>query len=316
MANHHYVSKLYYKNFAFNEAQSLVYSMNKNGYIHSRHRSIRDISAEENYNTPDQEKEQSQLEIRYKKILTEFIETSDRENSNLSRDFVEFVSFLMGNNPYIRKKLDEGLSNMELEIKDAPGNHYISMNREHKGRLDWSLAFADAVFEEFLSWNFVLHEIKGYRVFITSDDPVSIINPEDVRVPAMANVTWRDPRVVNFGSEDIPISDGWRSRKMQVKITLESVFFGKDVVIIFPVTPSVCLLGFSNNTRHLRFMNRTPRDNNDILAFINLITFSQCNRFTYSHSKELLKGAKINMPKFLNHCQRQGYPPSFFAGIA
>ena len=149
MANHHYVSKLYYKNFAFNEAQSLIYLMNKEGYISSRHKSIRKISIEENYNTPDQEKEQSQLETIYREILRKFIKTPAPGNANLSRDFVEFVSFLMGNNPYIRKKLDEGLSDMELQIKDAPSNHYISMNRGHKGRLDWSLAFADAVFEEF-----------------------------------------------------------------------------------------------------------------------------------------------------------------------
>lgn len=289
--------------------------MNKEGYISSRHKSIRKISIEENYNTPDQEKEQSQLEIIYREILRKFIETSAPGNSNLSRDFVEFVSFLMGNNPYIRKKLDEGLNDMELQIKDAPSNHYISMNRGHKGRLDWSLAFADAVFEEFLSWNFVRHETNGYKVFITSDDPVSIINPENVTIPAVANVRWREPRVANFG-EDIPISDGWRSREMQVKMILESVSFGRDVVMLFPVNPSICLLGFSNSTRHLRFMNRTPRDNNDILAFMNLITFSQCNKAVYSHSKELLGGTKTNMPKFLKHCQRHGYVPSFDAGIA
>ena len=86
--------------------------------------------------------------------------------------------------------------------------------------------------------------------------------------------------------------------------------------MLFPITPSVCLLGFSSNTRHLRFMNRTLRDNNDILAFMNLITFSQCNKVVYSHSKELLEGTKIDMPKFLQHCERHGFAPSFDAGIA
>lgn len=316
MAKHHYVSKLYYKNFAFNEAQSLIYSMNKEGRILKRPKSIKLISFEEDYNTPEQEEEQSQLETWYAKILREFIETPNPSDSNLAHDFVEFVCFLMGNNPYIRGKLNEGFGNMDLQIKDAPGDHYISMPKGHKGKFDWSLAFADAVFEEFLNWKFVRLETNGYKVFITSDNPVSIINPKDVRIPAMADVLWRDPKVVNFGNEDIPVSDGWMSRKMEVRMTLKSVDFGRDVIMIFPVTPSVCLLGFSNNTRHLRYMNRTPRDNNDILAFMNLVAFGQCNKVVYSHSKELLKSTKINLPKFLNHCQRHGYPPSFEAGIA
>lgn len=316
MAKHHYVSKLYYKNFAFNPERSLVYAMDNRGNIINRSRSIKRISFEEDYNTPDQEKEQSRLETIYREILREFIETPDPGHSNLSRDFAEFVSFLIGNNIYIRNKLDEGFRNMEMQIKDAPGDHDISMPRGHKGKFDWSQAFADAVFEEFHRWKFVRLDTHGYKVFITSDNPVSILNPEDVRIPVTANVIWRDPRVVNFGDKNIPTPDGRMSRKIQVQMTLESVSFGQDVVMIFPVTPSLCLLGFSNNTRHLRYMNRIPRDNNDILAFMNLITFSHCNKVAYSHSKELLEGTKINMPKFLQHCQRHGYAPSFDAGIA
>ncbi|MCY3743580.1 MAG: DUF4238 domain-containing protein [Candidatus Poribacteria bacterium] len=316
MAKHHYVSKFYYKEFTFNPERSLVYSMDNESKISNRPKSIRKISFEQDYNTPEQEQEQSQLEREYAEILREFIKAPNPNDLELSRDFIEFVCFLVGNNPYIRGKLDEGFGNMDLQIKDAPGDHYISMPRGHKGKFDWSLAFADAVFEEFLNWRFVRLETNGYKVFITSDNPVSIINPQDVRIPIMADVLWRDPKVVNFGNEDIPVSDGWMSRKMEVQMTLKSVDFGRDVIMIFPVTPSVCLLGFSNNTRHLRYMNRTPRDNNDILAFMNLITFSQCNKVVYSHSKELLKSTKINLPKFLNHCQRHGYPPSFEAGIA
>ena len=316
MPNHHYVSKLYYKNFAFNPEGSLVYQMDNEGKIRSRSKSTRDIGSEEDYNTPEQEQEQNRLETIYREILKEFIETPNPGNSDLPRDFVEFVSFLMGNNTYVRNKLDEGFDNMEMQIKDAPGDHDIVMPRGYKGKFDWSLAVADAVFEEFHSWKFVRLDTHGYKVFITSDNPVSILNPEDVRIPVTANVIWRDPRVVSFGDKNISAPDGRMSRKMQVQITLESVSFGRDVVMIFPVTPGLCLLGFSNNTRHLRYMNRTPRDNNDILAFMNLITFSQCNKVVYSHSKELLKSTKIDLPKFLNHCQRYGYPPSFDAGIA
>ena len=316
MPNHHYVSKLYYKNFAFNPAGSLVYAMDYGGNIINRPKSIRRISFEEDYNTPEQEQEQSRLETKYREILREFIETPNPGNSNLSRDFVNFVCFLMGNNIYIRKKLDERLSEIEFQIANAPGDHNISTHRGHRGRFDWSKAFACAVYEEFRGWQFVRRETNGYQVFITSDDPVSILNPEDVRIPVTTNIVWKNSRIVNIGDESTQNSDDRVSREIQIGMTLKRVSFGRDVVMIFPVSPSICLLGFSNSTRHLRFMNRTPRDNNDILAFMNLITFSQCNKVVYSHSKDLLNFTKIDMPKFLQHCQCHGCPPSFDTGIA
>ena len=317
MAKHHYVSKLYYKNFAFNPDGSLVYAMDNRGNIINRPKSIRRISFEEDYNTPEQEREQSRFETKYREILREFIETPNPGNSNLSRDFVNFVCFIMGNNPYIRKKLDEGLSNMELQIKDAPSDHYISMPkehkismpREHKGKFDWSLAFADAVFEEFHNWKFVRHETNTHKVFITSDNPVSIFNPEDVRIPATANVIWRDPRIVSFGDESIPTSDGWMSRETQVQITLESVSFGQDVVLFFPVSPSICLVGFSDSKTHTRYMEY-PKNNVNFPGLINSIIFSRCNKAVYSHSMNFLKGIKADWRNFQNYCNRNGIIPS------
>ena len=111
---HHYVPMFYFKNFTFNSDQSLVFSMNHQGEIHEN--AIGDISAQKNYNTPEQEREQSQLETRHSVILRKFIETFDSGNSNHSRGFVEFVSFLMGNNIYVRKQMAEFLSQMKLEI--------------------------------------------------------------------------------------------------------------------------------------------------------------------------------------------------------
>ena len=55
--------------------------MNKKGRIPTRPKSIKLISFEEDYNTPEQE--QSRLETWYAKILREFIETPDPSDSNL-----------------------------------------------------------------------------------------------------------------------------------------------------------------------------------------------------------------------------------------
>ena len=119
MANHHYVSKFYYKEFTFNPKRSLVYSMGNQGRIRNRHRSFRKIGCEENYNTFEQERAQNRLETRYRKILREFIKTADKEKYDFSNEvietdkivyvfsdgFLEFVSFMLGNNIFVRKKL-------------------------------------------------------------------------------------------------------------------------------------------------------------------------------------------------------------------
>lgn len=314
MPNHHYVSKLYYKNFAFNPERSLVYAMNSEGNIINRPRSIRKISFEEDYNTEEQEQEQSRLEIKYREILREFIETPNPGNSALSRDFVNFVSFLMGNNIYIRERLDEGFSEMEFQIADAPGDHNISTHRGHRGRFDWSKAFAKAVYKEFRSWQFVRRETNGYQVFITSDDPVSILNPENVQIPVTANLIWRNLGIVNIGDEITQISDDRMSREIQLGMTLERVFFGQDVVMVFPVTPSLCLIGFSDSDRHARFLE-IPHRNNNFIGFINLITFGHCNEKVFSHSKELLSGTNNDKPRFFDYCKANNLIPTFEVGV-
>ena len=319
MAKHHYVPRYYLKPFAANPNESRLFSMSKDFTIHDKKSKISDICAKKNYNTPQQEQEQSRLEQKHAKILNEFIQTSNPEAFGQNHEFVESISFLMGNNIYIRDAITKILCELlerELTSRFDGDISDISIDLGYRGQLKTSIAFADCVFEEFQDWQFVRHgPSNGEKVYITSDNPVSIFNPENVFTPWETSIRLKDIDI-NFGVESRPVSGGMMSKKMKVNLTFESIAFGRDVMMLFPITPSLCLLGFSNNTRHLKFMNRTPRDNNDILAFMSLITFSQCNKVVYSHSKELLEGTKINMSKFLNHCQRHGYAPSFEAGIA
>ena len=316
---HHYVPRYYLKHFAIDSDESNVFSMSKDFTVHDKSSKIDKICAKKNYNTPEQEREQSNLENRHSQILNEFVNAPNPETFYGSREFVESVAFLMGNNIYIRDAITKTLCQTlkkELRSEFDDGISDISFNIGYREQLESSITFADCVFEKFQSWKFVRGgPTNREKVYITSDNPVSIFNSKHVFTPWETIIDLKDVDI-SFGSENIPVPDGRRSRGVKVNFTFESVDFGQDVVMIFPITPSVCLLGFSNSTRHLRFMNRPPRDNNDILAFMNLITFSQCNKAVYSHSKDLLKGTKINMPKFLNHCQRQGYEPSFDAGIA
>ena len=56
-------------------------------------------------------------------------------------------------------------------------------------------------------------------------------------------------------------------------------------------------------TTHLKYMISDPSVDNHLVAFMNLLTFNQGNKAVYSHSKKLLEDTKINMPRFLQHCQ-------------
>ena len=313
MAKHHYVSKFYYKNFVYSTEDPLVYTMNKEGEISNRRRSPSQIGYEADYNTPEQEQEQSRLETWYAKVLREFIENPDPGNSDLSRDLVDFISFLMGNNVNTRKKLDEGFSKMEWKIKNAPMDHNITMHKGHKGKFDWSETFADAVFEEFRSWTIFPCEANcketDDKFFITSDNPVSIFDPENVMTSAPIRTTWRDPRIVSIGDESVPTSDSRLSRDMQFGITLENVSFGTDVVMVFPATPSLCLVGFSDSVRGAKF-KENPKRGLDALSFMNLITFSHCNREVYSHLDGFLSKTKNDTDNFLEFCKRKGLIPS------
>ena len=104
MAKHHYVSRFYYKNFVYSTEDPLVYTMNKEGKIGGRRKSVSQIGYKADYNTCEQEKEQSRLETIYADVLRDFIENPDPRNSNLSRAMLDFVSFL-SNNVDTREKL-------------------------------------------------------------------------------------------------------------------------------------------------------------------------------------------------------------------
>ena len=314
MAKYHYVSKFYYKNFVDSAEEPFVYKMNKEGVISNRRRSARQIGYDLDYNTHDQEIEQGRLETKYSEVLRAFIKNPDPGCSVLSRDLMDFISFLLGNNIDTRKKLDEGFSKMELKIRGAPDDHNISTHRGHKGRYDWSIAFADAAFEEFGSWDFFPCEVNckttDDKFLITSDNPVSIFDPKNIKTPIPINTKWRDPRIADVGDESIRDSDGRLSRDLQLRMTLESVSFGKDVVMVFPVTPSLCIVGFSDRVRSKKF-RANPKKGLAALSFFNCVTFCQCNKEVYSHNDGFLRKTKIDMDKFLEFCKRKGSTPSY-----
>ena len=122
-------------------------------------------------------------------------------------------------------------------------------------------------------------------------------------------IKGKDPRDINISNESIQISKERMPMKVQFKVDLD-VSLGQDIIMIFPVTSSVCLLGFSDSGRHTIFMNRLECYNN-IIGFINLMTLNQCNKAVYSHSKELLMETWANVSSF----RENNFTSSFEVGI-
>ncbi len=314
MANHHYVPRFYLRHFASDSGKTRVFSMNRENQIHKN--KISKICAKENYNTPQQEREQSGLENKHSKILQDFIDTRNPETFNQSRDFVESVSFMMCNNIYMRERIAKSLREILLRTQGSGFDgdiSDISIDIGYRGQLESSIGFADCVFEEFQSWKFVRLKIDSSdKVFITSDNPVSIFNTENAVAPWETSIQLKNVQISYSGSR--PTSDGGGSAKLNVNFTFHSVSFGQDVVMIFPVNPGVYLIAFSDSRTHARYMEE-PKNNNRLVGFLNLITFSQCNKAVYSDSKLRLEETNKNMCSFRDYCVSNGIAPSFYVGI-
>ena len=309
--NHHYVSQFYLKRFACNDEETHVNAMTKKGKLIDIPNVISDISSEKNYNSPLQESEQSRLEGEYASILKELLNTPNLEYSDLFNDVIEFVCFMLANNIDTRKRLSDKLGEMEVQIKEFPTDHKVTIDTGHKARFDLSMAFADAVFEEIKSWKFTLSQTNGYKVFITSDNPVSVFKPENILIPVKSNITWKDPMIRDIVDKNISISDKRMPMKMRVSILLDYVSFQQDVIMVFPITPNLCLMGFSDSERHKRYIERPEQSNNNVISFINLITLGFSNKVVYSHSKEMLKIARKDLPSFIAYCKTHRHNPSF-----
>ena len=199
---HHYVPRFYLKNFAFNEEETLVYSMTKEGVIPIEPNDVGDICQKANYNTPQQEQKQNQLETYYSGVLEEFIQNPKPGNSKLSEDFVKFVCFMMGNNISMRKKIMEALSSgLKLEIGQIDSMHSVPIDKKYRGKYELSIALSDKVYKELQSWTFArTGELDNGKFFITNDNPVGIFYPDNLSIPIEFDVTF------SFSNEMMPIS--------------------------------------------------------------------------------------------------------------
>ena len=305
---HHYVPRFYLKNFAFNEEKTLVYSMTKEGIIPDKPNAINDICQKENYNTHLQENWQGQLECSHSIVLEKFIKNLDSGNFNLSRHLVEFVCFMIGNNIFIREKIMEELDRwLKVEIKGDHINRTVPIDKGYRRKFDLSIVFSVKAYKELKSWRFeTIGVADNSKFFITSDNPISLFNPENIAISPGIEVTF------DYNDESKPVPADGMLGKMQFPITLKSVSFERDVVMIFPITPSFCMLGFSDRDRHASyrsFMSGADR-NSRHLPFLNILTYASCNRAVYAYSTDFLRKVDADKHIFQDYCNTLRLIPS------
>ena len=308
----HYVSRFYFKPFACDSDKSLVFSMSRDYTIHDKPSQISNICSKKNYNTPEQERTQSSLESEYAEILRNLIATvQGKNNFYIVDEFIQFVSFMLGNNIFARENLIPSVYTINKVVQN--GVEVDSKTEKDSGyrrKFGSSITFSSCFYREFQNWmwEFVRLDIgTGEKGFITSDNPVSIFNPENVFTPLDVKLKYDESKTQVAGSNT---SNG--RIDIIVTVPLENISFRQDVVMVFPVTPKLCLIGFSCTERHNEFKEQSK---NMFIEFINLMTLHQCNKAVYSHSKELLRNVKASIPSFVNYCASNNFVPSFDIGI-
>ena len=293
--NHHYVPRFYLENFACETDESRLFSMNRDHKIHKN--KISKICSQNNYNSPEQERLQSRFEREFSSILKEMMENRDPTDVDLNLRVLKFVGFMLGNNIKKRKSIAESISSLELQIEGLENNHKILIDNDHRGRFELSLAFSNAFFQNFLNWKFIRREMdNAQKAFITSDDPVSIFKPENLLSPTYIEIEWEKAEIESF--DDTIISENKRQIKASASFTLGDISFEKDVMMIFPITPMLCLIGFSESNRYAQFME-SHMSNANINDLINTITFCYRYKAAYSPSQERLKETVHQLPRVL-----------------
>lgn len=202
---------------------------------------------------------------------------------------------------------------LKVRIESSNINRTVPIDKGYRGKFDLSIVFAERVYKKLENWRFEPIVVAGgSKFFITSDNPISIFNPEilnpaNVAIPPKIGVTFL------YDDERVPIPVDGLQGKLQFPITLENVSFGEDVVIFFPLTPIHCILGFSDRERHdsYRSFMKSPGGDGRHLPILNILTYATCNKAVYSHSCDLLKRVDAEKHIFQNYYNSNEFIPSF-----
>lgn len=197
---------------------------------------------------------------------------------------------------------------MELNLTGPGFDLPLSIVEEYRRRFGLSLSLAIGIFEVFKNWNFINIRTTNQE-FISSDNPLSILGPENILGSENIQIEFNDEVKINQIRNESKTQD-----RIKFTMTLNSVSLSDDVIIVFPVTPNISVIGFSDCERFNR--NEESLSSNNVVYFINLITMHQCNKTVYSPSKELLEETKTNYSDFKDYCKKNNITPSFDIAIS
>ena len=300
MPRHHYSSKFYYKSFTCNTQESLVHAMRRNGTLVSRQRPIRKICSEVDYNTKVQEQHQNRLETKYKKVLRDFIKRAYHGEYDCSEEFGSFVSFMIDNDD--SKKIIRfigfmiGINKHTRQIvlnavgDSLEGNLDISVDRDYRGKGDLSSLLFERIYDKFKTWEFMgIKKKNNTKIFITSDKPVTIFNPSDRTISVDGSLEY------NYG--DIKQIE----EPISIPMNIANVSFEGNAAIVFPISPSVCVVGFPEPRCWESYVSNFG---DDILDHVNFITHAGCMEHLFSHSKRVLE---ITRDKVVYNLSNKGW---------
>ena len=274
---HHYVSRFYLEKFTFNKKKTLVCQMTRNGMIPIKPNHIADICQKRNYNTPEQEREQSQLENKQAVVLRNFIKTAKQGRYDFSDEFIKLVTFMIANNRYTRQIIIRAVGD---EFESSLG---IPIDREYRGKFDLSFSLSKVIFDQLKAWEFIaIKERDNKKVFITSDNPITIFNPDDRTLSVGGSIVFKYEAIENISTPDI-------NAPLSIPMNFNSVSFDRDAALIIPINPNICVIGFSKLGGWKNYIENHERD---LVHHVNFITLAGCHRAVYSSTQKMLEVTK------------------------
>ena len=266
----HFVSRFYLNLFECQESGQHIYRMLlPELHIDSKPRSTRGECVIADYNTEVQETQSNQFfeDGSAKEIYRLIKEVENSKSShNLVKDGIitKFICFLKANNPTFRKNV-KALIGSGLN----KAHHKVSLRDIDTGFKITNM-FTELMMRYFSEWKFVIAYNPEENVrFITSDNPVIFVNPDNLNKSVDFKFTFGIPKKI--GSDD------------SISISAENFELTQNSIVYFPLTPNICVSGYPD----WDYFEEYGREYS-LPQIYNLLVFHNADRKIYSSQRSIL----------------------------
>ena len=266
----HFVSRFYLNLFECQESGQHIYRMLlPELHIDSKPRSTRGECVIADYNSEVQETQSNQFfeDGSAKEIYRLIKEVENSKSShNLVKDAIitKFICFLKANNPTVRKNV-KALIGSGLH----KAHHKVSLRDIDTGFKITNM-FTEFMIRYFSEWKFVIAYNPEENVrFITSDNPVIFVNPDNLNKSVDFKFTFGIPKKI--GSDD------------SISISAENFELTQNSIVYFPLTPNICVSGYPD----WDYFEEYGREYSSPQIY-NLLVFHNADRKMYSSQRSIL----------------------------